>query len=68
MLEYIKSPAPWLRDFIHTYFHLKKDIIIKECRKWLLAAQTDDAIYDGIASVYNPEIAEELKDGKYFIK
>jgi len=68
MLEYIRNPAPWLRDFVHTYFYLKKDLILKETKKWLAAALNDDGSYDGLASMYNPRIANELGKGRYHEK
>jgi len=68
MLEYIRNPAPWLRDFVHTYFYLKKDLILKETKKWLKAAENDDGSYDGLASMYNPRVANELSKGRYHDK
>jgi len=68
MMEYINSPIPWLKNFAHTYFYLKKNIILKEVKKWLSAAQQDDGYYEGLASLYNLKYAAELRKGNYFDK
>jgi len=68
MLQYLECPPPGLKDFIQTYFCLKKDIIIQECNKWLAEAQIDNGFYDNIVASCNPELAFDLRNGAYFVR
>jgi len=68
MLQYLSNPPPGLKDFIQTYFCLKKDIILQECRKWLDEAQIDNGLYDRLVAQCNPELAFDLRNGAYFAR
>lgn len=68
MLDYLINPPPEIRDFVQAYFCLKKDLILRECKKWLAEAQLDNGMYDCIAARNNPELAAELRNGAYFVR
>lgn len=68
MLKQLEDPPFGLKDFLETYFSLKKDCIFRECNKWLAEAQLDDGYYDDIVAEINPELAKELRNGAYFVK
>ena len=66
MIDQIKNPPKGFESIIKRHFYLKKDEILKECKKWLKFAEGREAIYTGLVRDHNNSwCAEFTKKGKY---
>ncbi|KAL4441756.1 hypothetical protein ABPG74_008753 [Tetrahymena malaccensis] len=64
MIEQINNPPPEFKEVIMMSFFLKKDMILKECEKWLSQAD-QPAEYSGLVSSHNSTFCTELSGDKY---
>ncbi|KAL4488907.1 hypothetical protein ABPG72_005694 [Tetrahymena utriculariae] len=64
MIEQINNPLPEFKEVIMMSFFLKKDMILKECKKWLDQAD-QPAEYTGLVSSHNSSFCSELSGDKY---
>ena len=68
MLNQLQNPPPGLEDFVQAYFCLKKDLILRDCKRWLAEAQIDNGMYDGLVKERNGQLATKLRNGAYFVR
>ena len=60
MIDTIKNPTKGFEDVITRHFYLKRDVIIKECNKWVKIADVRKSSYSGLVSDHNSTYASRF--------
>jgi hypothetical protein len=66
MIDMIDNPPPGFEKVIRANFYLKKNVILREVKKWVDDAPNVQATYQGFIHMYNPKWASLFATpGKY---
>ena len=64
MIDSIKKPPKGFESVIRRHFYLKKNDILKECKKWVEMAGVREASYTGLISDHNSNWCNDFKKSK----
>ena len=53
MIKQIKDPIKGFEDIIRKHFYIKRDVVLKECKKWVKYAEVRPCSYSGLVSDHN---------------
>lgn len=60
MLGQLKNPSKGFETVIKRHFYLKKEAMLKTCRRWVDRAGTQEANYTHLVNDHNPTIAKDF--------
>ena len=61
MLEQIRNPPKGFKTIIRRHFYLKKEEILRDCKKWIEEAKEHEALYTGLVSDHNYNWCNKFK-------
>ena len=64
MIKKIKTPIQGFEEVIHRHFYLKRDVIMKECKKWIKMAVVRPCTYSGLVSDHNYKYCNKFNADK----
>lgn len=53
MIGQIKKPSEGFEEVIRRHFYLKRDVILKEAKKWIKFAEVRPCTYNGLVNDHN---------------
>jgi|LauGreDrversion4_2_1035121.scaffolds.fasta_scaffold866769_1 hypothetical protein len=54
MIDMIDNPPPGFEKVILSNFYLKKNVILRDVKKWVDEASKINASYNGLVAIHNP--------------
>jgi len=64
MLGQLKNPSKGFESVIKRHFYLKKEDVLKTCRRWIDRAGKQEANYTHLVNDHNPTIAKDFQKSK----
>jgi len=62
MLQQIRNPPKGFKTIVRRHFYLKKEEILRDCKKWIEEAKEHEALYTGLVSDHNYNWCNKFKN------
>lgn len=69
MIGQIKQPSEGFEEVVRRHFYLKRDVIMKEVKKWIKYAEVRPVNYGGLVSDHNYKYCQKFnQDSKKYLQ